>query len=224
MTQPWCDMFKSIYFCCQAGRKIAHTPYLRLFQSSFNIEARSSCIFQDSGWIFALLHRVGCNTAVILHMFEGCEWLAGGTSREEGSSAHFCATLRSITTAGILLARRQHLQTDFSAQSLLPPMQSFLRVINWNSWCFEEKKWFSLLSVFRCYRATGLVAGIQCRRHALVKPTNGAQLRTTITTDSISALGHRTLKVGEVSRTGHSRPPGHLSNKSLCVPMITIVE
>ena len=109
MTQPWCDMFKSIYFC-QAGRKIAHTPYLRLFQSSFNIEARSSCISQDSGWIFALLHRVGCNTAVILHMFEGCEWLAGGTSREEGSGAHFCATLWSITTAGILLARRQHLQ------------------------------------------------------------------------------------------------------------------
>ena len=136
MTQPWCDMFKPIYFCSQAGRKIAHTPYLRLFQSSFNIEARSSCIFQDSGWIFALLHRVGCNSAVILHMFEGCEWLAGGTSREEGSGAHFCATLWSITTAGILLARRQHVQTDFSTQSLLPPVQSFLRVINWNSFLF----------------------------------------------------------------------------------------
>lgn len=148
LTQPWCDMFKSIYFCSQAGRKIAHTPYLRLFQSSFNIEARSSCIFQDSGWIFALLHRVGCNTAVILHMFEGCEWLAGGTSREEGSGAHFCATLWSITTAGILLARRQHLQTDFSAQSLLPPVQSFLRVINWNSFCFEEKKLILLVERF----------------------------------------------------------------------------
>ena len=103
---------------------------------------------QDSGWIFALLHRVGCNSAVILHMFEGCEWLAGGTSREEGSGAHFCATLWSITTAGILLARRQHVQTDFSTQSLLPPVQSFLRVINWNSFCFEEKKLILLVERF----------------------------------------------------------------------------
>lgn len=27
-----------MFSTCQAGRKIAHTPYLRLFQSSFNIE------------------------------------------------------------------------------------------------------------------------------------------------------------------------------------------